>query len=83
MSNQDSLYWMEKCFCQEHDGFHVGLKYHAKLLEALRRVFNCLEYQSAVNREMRIMAAGGSIDKAIKGNIKVFEKFSRSIPQSN
>ncbi|MDJ0796441.1 MAG: hypothetical protein QNJ51_06330 [Calothrix sp. MO_167.B12] len=83
MSNQDSLYWMEKSFCQEHDGFHVGLKYHAKLLEALRRVFNCLEYQSAVNREMRIMAAGGSIDKAIKGNIKVFEKFSRSIPQSN
>lgn len=79
MSDQESLYWMEKCFCQEHDGFYVGLNYHAKLLEALRRVFNCLEYQSTVNREMRIMAAGGSIGKAIKGNIKVFEKFSRSI----
>ena len=83
MSNQESLYWMEKCFCQEHDGFHVALKYHAKLLEALRRVFNTLEYQSTVNRDMKIMAAGGSISKAIKGNINVFEKFSRSIPHSN
>jgi len=83
MSNQDSLYWMEKCFCQEHDGFHVGLNYHSKLLEALRRVFSSLEYQSTVNRDMRIMAGGGSISKAIKGNINVFEKFSRSIPDNN
>ncbi|MBU7583100.1 MAG: hypothetical protein KAF91_09350 [Nostoc sp. TH1S01] len=83
MSNQESLYWMEKCFCQEHDGFHVALKYHGKLLEALRRVFNTLEYQSTVNREMTIMAAGGSIGKAITSNIKVFDQFSRSIPDSN
>ncbi|MEB3220120.1 MAG: hypothetical protein VKN72_28340 [Nostocales cyanobacterium 94392] len=83
MSNQDSLYWMEKCFCQEHDGFHVGLKYHGKLLESLRRVFGSLEYQSSVNREMKIMATGGSIGKAITGNTKVFKKFSRSISHSN
>lgn len=83
MSNQETLCWMEKCFCQEHDGFHVGLKYHKKLLEAMRGLFSCLDYQWAVNREMGVMAAGGSIGKAINSNTKVFEKFSRSISHSN
>lgn len=83
MSNQETLSWMEKCFCQEHDGFHVGLKYHNRLLEVMRRFFDSLNYQWTVNREMSIMAAGGSINKAIKSNINVFDKFSRSIPDSN
>ena len=74
---------MEKCFCQEHDGFHVGLKYRNKFLEAQQQLFGCLDYQWTVNREMSLMAAGGSIDKAIKSNIKVFKKFSRSISHSN
>jgi hypothetical protein len=79
MSDRDSLYWMEKCFCQEHDGFQVGLKYRNKFLEAQRRFFGCLDYQSIVNREMNIMAAGGSINQAIRNNVKVFENFSRSL----
>ena len=83
MSNQETLYWMEKCFCQEHDGFHVGLKYRNRFLEAQRKFFSCLDYQWTVNREMSLMAAGGSIDKAIKSNIKVLEKFSRSMSHSN
>jgi hypothetical protein len=83
MSNQEALYWMEKCFCYEHDGFHVGLKYHHSLLEAMQRFFNCLDYQWTINRDMEIMAAGGSIHKAIKSNIKEFKKFSSSILKSN
>lgn len=79
MSQQDTLYWMEKCFCKEHDGFHAGLKYRNRFLETQRKFFGCLDYQWATNREMSVMAAGGSIDKAVKNNIKVFKKFSGSI----
>ena len=79
MSDQDTLHWMEKCFCQEHDGFHAGLKYRNKFLEAQRKFFGCLDYHSTANREMSLMAAGGSIDKAVKSNIKTFKRFSGSI----
>lgn len=79
MSDGDTLYWMKKCFCQEHDGFHVGLKYRNRFLEVQRKFFGSLDYQWNVNRDMRIMAAGGSIDRAVKSNVKVFEKFSRSM----
>ncbi|MBX9258492.1 hypothetical protein H1Q63_32025 [Desmonostoc muscorum CCALA 125] len=79
LSTEETLHWMKRCFCEEHEGFHVGLKYHQSLLELMRRLFGSLDYQWAVNREMKIMAGGGSISKAIENNIKTFQKFSESI----
>jgi hypothetical protein len=79
MSSQDALYWMEKCLCHEHEGFHVNLKYHQILLTDLRRFFDRLTYLQPINREMRLMAAGGSIEKAIQRNVKAFEQFSQSV----
>ena len=83
MSEAETLDWMAKCFCQEHEGFQVALKYHQNLLETLRRFFTRLDYQWPVNREMKIMEAGGNIDKAIKNNIKSFERFVQSLHQNN
>ncbi|MHC5763314.1 hypothetical protein [Nostoc sp.] len=79
METKEALDWMEKCFCQEHEGFQTGLKYHQSLLELMRRLFNRLDYQWSVNRNMEIMAAGTSIDKAIQNNIPVFKAFSKSV----
>jgi len=79
METKEALDWMEKCFCQEHEGYHVGLKYHQSLLELMQRLFSRLDYQWPVNREMRIMAAGGSISKAIQKNSKTFKQFSQSV----
>ncbi len=79
MSAPEALQWMEKCFCQEHEGFHVNLKYHQRLLTDLRRFFQDIDYLWTVNREMQIMAAGGSINKAVESNIKAFKQFSRSV----
>jgi hypothetical protein len=79
MSAQEALQWMEKCLCHEHEGFHVNLKYHQRLLSDLRRFFDDIDYLWPVNREMRIMASGGSISKAIQSNIKTFKQFSRSV----
>lgn len=82
LSAQESLQWLEKCLCYEHEGFHVTLKYHQRLLSDLRRLFDGIDYLSPVNREMRLMASGGSISKAIQNNIKAFEQFSVSVAQN-
>ena len=82
MSALDALHWMKKCFCQEHEGFYRNLKHHQRLLSDFRRFFAKLDYLLPVNREMRLMAAGGSIDKAIQKNIKGYKQFSKSIDLS-
>jgi hypothetical protein len=79
MSAKEALEWLKKCLCQEHEGFHVTLKYHERLLTDLRRLFDPMDYLWPVNREMSVMAKGGSINKAIQSNIKAFEQFSRSV----
>ena len=79
METPEALEWMEKCFCQEHEGFQVGLKYHQSLLDSMRRLFGRLDYQWKINRDMSIMAAGGSVDKALRSNIKTFKQFAASV----
>ena len=79
MSSQEAMEWLQKCLCQEHDGFHLTLKYHQRLLTDLRRLFEPIDYLWPVNREMRVMAKGASINQAIQTNIKAFEQFSMSV----
>lgn len=79
LSPQDALHQMEQFLCHEHEGFHVNLKYHQILLTDLRRFFDRLDYLLPVNREMRLMAAGGSIDRAIQSNAVAFKRFARSV----
>lgn len=79
MSEREALQWLEKCLCYEHEGFHVTLKYHQRLLSDLCRLFEPIDYLWRVNREMSLMASGGSISKAIQINIKAFNHFSRSV----
>ncbi|BAU08941.1 hypothetical protein FIS3754_49000 [Fischerella sp. NIES-3754] len=42
-----------------------------------------LDYTWPINREMRVMATGGSISKAIQNNTKFFHKFSKSVACKN
>lgn len=79
MSPQDALYWLEKCMCHEHEGFHVNLKYHQRFLLELRNFFGQLDYMWPVNREMRILASGGSIARATQKNSEFFAQFSKSV----
>lgn len=79
METQEALDWLEKCFCQEHEGFNVALKYHQSLLESMRKLFGRLDYQWQINREMGVMAAGGSVEKALQNNHKTFKQFSQTV----
>ncbi|HBB32529.1 MAG TPA: hypothetical protein DDZ80_14055 [Cyanobacteria bacterium UBA8803] len=79
MSTPEALQWLQKCLCTEHEGFYVTFKYHQRLLLELRRSFERIDYLWPVNREMRVLASGGSIDRAIQNNIKSFKQFSQSV----
>ena len=81
MSSTDALHWLETCLCQEHEGFHQNLYYHQRLLSDLRRHFEPLDYLWPVNREVRVMAAGNSMENAIAANTKALKQFSRSLAQ--
>ncbi len=83
MSSQEALYWIEKCLCQEHEGFHVNLKYHQSLLSDFRYHVQDFDFLWPINREMRLMASGGSIHKAIQNNINSFKHFSKRLTVNN
>lgn len=80
MSKVEALHWMEQCFCQEHEGFHLSAKSYQHLLARQQQFGDRLEYLWPINRKMQIMAAGNSIEQAIQNNVKTFEQFSRSLP---
>ncbi len=78
-SPQEALHWLEKCLCQEHEGFHNNLNLHQHLLNDCRHFTSKLDYLWSVNREMRLTVAGGSIAKATAQNKKAFQQFAKSI----
>ncbi|MGK7924416.1 MAG: hypothetical protein AB4290_04030 [Spirulina sp.] len=78
-SSREAIHWLETCLCQEHEGFHTNLKLHQNLLHDFRHFASKLDYLWSINREMRLMAAGGSIPKAIAQNQKVFQQFAQSL----
>ena len=82
-SSKEALHWLKKCYCQEHEGFHQSLNSHQRLLSDARKFCNHLDYLWPVNREMRLMARGNSIDSTIQKNIKTFKLFSKSVAIEN
>lgn len=83
MSSAEALDWIEQCFCHEHEGFYVTLKYHKRLLAEFRQVFGTVEYLSSANRELRLMAERGSIDRAIQANTQTFQQFVQRFIRSH
>ena len=82
MTATDALYWVEQCFCQEHEGLHVAARWHHLLLKEFQRFFGGIAYLWPVNREMRLMAAGGSISPVVPRNQRIFQQFARTIAQN-
>jgi hypothetical protein len=83
ISETDALSWIERCFCQEHDGFHLADSNRQRLLTDLRHFFSELDYLWPVNREMQVMANRGSITQALHRNRQTFAQFSRSLSAQN
>lgn len=79
MSASEALHWLEKCFCQEHEGFHLTFTNHQRLLSNLCQSFDGIDYLWTINREMRPMASGDSINNAIQNNIHNFTRFSKIV----
>ncbi|KOP24603.1 hypothetical protein AMR41_19590 [Hapalosiphon sp. MRB220] len=79
MSATEALYWLEKCFCQEHEGFNITLNSHQHLLINLRQLFGCIEYLWPINYEMRLMNSVNNTNKVIQSNIQTFKLFAKFV----
>ena len=75
MSAVEALHWMEKCLCHEHDGFHVNLKFHQRLLSDIRKFAAQVDYLWPVNREMRLMASGAPLTERSRKILKLLSSF--------
>ncbi|GAB4230273.1 MAG: hypothetical protein Kow00121_59100 [Elainellaceae cyanobacterium] len=76
LSSQEAAHWLEKCFCHEHEGFHLAEQCRQRVRTDLRRLTEKLDYLWPVNREMQLMADDRSISKAIAHNRRLFWLFS-------
>lgn len=81
LSHQETMYWLEKSFCLEHEGFHYSAISHQRLHSEICQLCKKLDYLWPVNREMRLMASKGTIEKSLKSNIKTFKHFSQFMSQ--
>ncbi len=78
-SATEALLWIERCLCHENEGLHRNHQHHQRLLSDLRRHFEPLDYLWPINRQAQVMAAGGSVHKAIETNVEAFKHFSESV----
>jgi hypothetical protein len=74
-SSDEALHWLERSLTQEHGGFYTNLKYHHRLLTDLQRLFADIGYLWGSNRELRVMAAGGAIERSLRNNRRALTKF--------
>lgn len=76
MSNEDALYWMEKCLCSEHNGFYMNKTFHGQMFLDMHRFADGLDYLWPVNKEMELVNLGGSVPQAVANNTQAFRQFS-------
>jgi hypothetical protein len=78
MSATEALQMLERCFCHEHEGFHVAARYHEKALSDNRKYVDGLDHLWPINRELKIMARA-SIPAALKNNARAFQRFRKTV----
>ena len=76
-----TMHWLQRALCEEHDGYHMNLKHHHRLLTAMKHAFQPLNYLWPVNRQLGIMSSGCSIMRNLQANKKDYDLFSKSSNQ--
>lgn len=79
MSHDEALHWLERSLCFEHEGHHMNLRHHHRLLTTMRQAFLPLTYLWQANRSLDVMAAGASIEKSLKANRHDFARLSQEL----
>ncbi|MEL6351091.1 MAG: hypothetical protein AAFR58_04945 [Cyanobacteria bacterium J06627_28] len=77
-SKTEAKHWLERCFCEEHEGLHVAATNRKRLLKELKTFFADVDYLWPVNREMGAMAARGELSAALRQNRRTFGQFWES-----
>lgn len=79
LSHEDSLFWLRQSLCHEHEGHHMNLKHHHRLLTTMRQAFQPLSYLWNSNRNLDVMASGADIQKSLAGNARALEAFEERL----
>ena len=74
-SVSEAKHWIERCFCEEHEGLHVAAANRARLLKELKTFFADVDYLFPVNRQMDAMRIRGQVSSTLKQNRQTFEDF--------
>lgn len=80
-SHLNAKQWMRRCFCEEHNGFHQSVKNRTRLLKSLKIFSSEVSYLWPINRDMTVMGKLGSINTALKQNIRTFDRFFKELEQ--
>lgn len=79
LSPQESLHWMERSFCAEHEGFHVAKRYQKGFVTDFRQFFGQIDYLWPINREMRLIDLENTVDAGLNRSRAAFKSFSNSL----
>jgi hypothetical protein len=75
LDHQEALQRLAEGVCQEHDGYHMNLKHHHRMMTTARQSFQPMHYLWDVNRNLKLMERGGSIERNLRNNRRAFETF--------
>ena len=76
MSEREAISMLERCFCQEHEGFHSSARYRERWLIAARQSLADIEHLDADVRELRVVQA--SLGDVLAKNRQTFHTFQRA-----
>jgi hypothetical protein len=76
LSAPEALQRIQECFGEEHEGLHVSAQWHQQLLNDHCRFFQEFSYLWPVNRDFRLMASGGKLDRVMAQNKILLQEFT-------
>jgi hypothetical protein len=78
LEHEEAMEQLEQALCTEHEGYHMNLQHHQRLITTMQQAFQPMNYLWKVNKNLEIMDEGKSIEKNRETNRQAFIKFKES-----
>ena len=79
MTDKEAIFWMEKSFCYDHEGFHSASRFHRVWVNDLQNFFEDLDYLWPINRSMSLVDKQGLASTGLEKSRQIFRDFSLSL----
>jgi hypothetical protein len=78
LEHEEAMVQLEQALCTEHEGYHMNLQHHQRLITTMQQAFQPMNYLWKVNKNLEIMDEGKSIERNRETNRQAFIKFKES-----